>query len=561
MNAGYDLTYTYGTDAGKRFQLANVKDVNYRTEETPSESENVNNNHAYEYDANGNLVYVNTSRTKKDGVADEKTAERKLKWDEENRLLASDDNGFVTNYWYDADGKRTVKTSGESDQVYVNSEFAGGRTNTAKFSLYVSPYLVANQGGRYTKHIYIGSQRVVSKIGDFDSYGSDPRRIQYAGSETDGLSVDYKGKYTQQLQVIKDNYATFAVPYNGEDNNDYVDGKGFCCNDGSLEAAQARAMARAAKNNFQEGDAYEKMQFYYHPDHLGSSSYITNLDGEVVQHIEYVPFGEVFVEERNNIWNTPYLFNAKEFDEETGLYYYGARYYEPRVSLWISTDPMQEKTSNITTYAYCINNPVAYIDRDGKFSKKWMANISRTWYNLWHKQKAGPIIENKDATTSKFKYTYNTYSVNNGEFAITSHYKFDTTASQRVQDIGDGISLAGYATTLSVVGAEVGVPMSVIGNTISSVGSAGELVLDFANGDMGDGLKGVAFRLLEKGTEKVLNKFLPGFGKKIGEEGFNLGTEIIDQGRKLKQSGVERLTDIVIEKKEQENNKSQNKNE
>lgn len=215
----------------------------------------------------------------------------------------------------------------------------------------------------------------------------------------------------------------------------------------------------------------------------------------------------------------------------------------------LSTDPMQEKTSNITTYAYCINNPVAYIDHDGKFSKKWMANISRTWYNLWHKQKAGPIIENKDATTSKFKYTYHTYSVNNGEFAITSHYKFDTTASQRVQDIGDGISLAGYATTLSVVGAEVGVPMSVIGNTISSVGSAGELVLDFANGDMGDGLKGGAFRLLEKGTEKVLNKFLPGFGKKIGEEGFNLGTEIIDQGRKLKQSGVERLTDIVIEKK------------
>lgn len=369
LNVGYDLSYTYGTETGKKFQLANVKDVNYRTEETPSESENVNNNHAYEYDANGNLVYVNTSRTKKDGMADEKTAERKLKWDEENRLLASDDNGFVTNYWYDADGERTVKTSGESDQVYVNSEFAGGRTNTAKFSLYVSPYLVANQGGRYTKHIYIGSQRVVSKIGDFDSYGSDPRRIQYAGSETDGLSVDYKQKYVQQLQVIKDNYATFAVPYNGEDNNDYVDGKGFCCNDGSLEAAQTRALARAAKNNFQEGDTYEKMQFYYHPDHLGSSSYITNLDGEVVQHIEYVPFGEVFVEERNNIWNTPYLFNAKEFDEETGLYYYGARYYDPRVSLWISTDISEEKYPFSSTYCYAENNPIKFIDPDGKAVK------------------------------------------------------------------------------------------------------------------------------------------------------------------------------------------------
>ena len=552
LNAGYDLTYTYGTDAGKKFQLANVKDVNYRTEETPSESENVNNNHAYEYDANGNLVYVNTSRTKKDGMADEKTAERKLKWDEENRLLASDDNGFVTNYWYDADGERTVKTSGESDQVYVNSEFAGGRTNTAKFSLYVSPYLVANQGGRYTKHIYIGSQRVVSKIGDFDSYGSDPRRIQYAGSETDGLSVDYKGKYTQQLQVIKDNYATFAVPYNGEDNNDYIDGKGFCCNDGSLEAAQTRALARAAKNNFQEGDAYEKMQFYYHPDHLGSSSYITNLDGEVVQHIEYVPFGEVFVEERNNIWNTPYLFNAKEFDEETGLYYYGARYYEPRVSLWISTDPKQEKTSNITTYAYCINNPVAYIDHDGKFSKKWMANISRTWYNLWHKQKAGPIIENKDATTSKFKYTYNTYSVNNGEFAITSHYKFDTTASQRVQDIGDGISLAGYATTLSVIGAEVGVPMAAFGQTVSSIGTVSEFVLDVANGDYGNSVKSAIYKGIEFLVEKGMKKIVPGYGKKIGEKGFEIGTEILKQGTNLKLSGAERITDMIIEKKQEE---------
>ena len=276
----------------------------------------------------------------------------------------------------DGTGSAT-RTISLSDATYVNSEFAGGRTNTAKFSLYVSPYLVANQGGRYTKHIYIGSQRVVSKIGDFDSYGSDPRRIQYAGSETDGLSVDYKGKYTQQLQVIKDNYATFAVPYNGEDNNDYVDGKGFCCNDGSLEAAQARAMARAAKNNFQEGDTYEKMQFYYHPDHLGSSSYITNLDGEVVQHIEYVPFGEVFIEERNNIWNTPYLFNAKEFDEETGLYYYGARYYDPRVSLWISTDILEEKNYGNSSYAYTYN-PITFIDPIGTdtinisyVNKKW----------------------------------------------------------------------------------------------------------------------------------------------------------------------------------------------
>ena len=234
LNAGYDLSYTYGTETGKKFQLANVKDVNYRTEGTPTDSTNINNGHKYECDLNGNLVYVNTSRVKRDGEEDEKATEQKFKWDEENRLLAADGNysikreqsqtclsyaerennrpkvnGFVSNYWYDADGERTVKTTGEGEQIYVNSEFAGGRTNTAKFSLYVSPYLVANQGGRYTKHIYIGSQRIVSKLGDFASYGSDPRRIPYAGSETDCLAVDYKVKYAGQLQVIKDNYATF----------------------------------------------------------------------------------------------------------------------------------------------------------------------------------------------------------------------------------------------------------------------------------------------------------------------------------------------------------------
>ena len=355
------------------FQLDNVRDINYRTEETPTESTNINNGHKYTYDANGNLVYINTSRVKRDGKEDDKATEQKYRWDEENRLLAADENGFVSNYWYDADGERTVKTSGENEAIYVNSEFSGGNTSTARFSLYVSPYLVAGQGGKYTKHIYIGSQRIVSKLGDLASYGADPRRIPYAGNEADGLTINYKDKYNQQLQSIKDNYKTFDLPYNGKDNDDYVNGQGFCCNDGTPEAAQARAMARtrAANGNFKPNDDYEKMQFYYHPDHLGSSSYITNLDGEVSQHIEYVPFGEVFIEERNNTWNTPYLFNAKEFDEETGMYYYGARYYEPRLSLWMSADPKQDKYPNVSSYCYVMDNPIKLIDPDGKDVLIW----------------------------------------------------------------------------------------------------------------------------------------------------------------------------------------------
>ena len=408
LNAGYELVYTYGSAEGKKFQLDNVRDINYRTEETPTESTNINNGHKYAYDLNGNLVYINTSRVKKDGKEDEKATEQKYKWDEENRLLAADENGFVSNYWYDADGERTVKTSGENEAIYVNSEFSGGNTGTARFSLYVSPYLVAGQGGKYTKHIYVGSQRIVSKLGDLASYGADPRRIPYAGNEADGLTINYKDKYNQQLQSIKDNYKAFDQPYNGKDNDDYVNGQGFCCNDGTPEAAQARAMARtrAANDNFHDKDNYEKMQFYYHPDHLGSSSYITNLDGEVAQHIEYVPFGEVFIEERNNTWNTPYLFNAKEFDEETGMYYYGARYYEPRLSLWMSVDRFAEKYPATSGYNYAINNPVRYIDINGDSIR--VSSENRELFNKTLKDVFGEF-------SSKFSYTQSDMLVFSGK--------------------------------------------------------------------------------------------------------------------------------------------------
>ena len=402
LNAGYDLTYTYQYSTGHKFQLANVRDINYRTEETPTDSTNINNGHKYEYDLNGNLVYINTSRVKHDGKEDDKASEQKYKWDEENRLLAADENGFVNNYWYDADGERTVKTSGENEAIYVNSEFSGGNTGTARFSLYVSPYLVAGQGGKYTKHIYVGSQRIVSKLGNLASYGADPRRIPYAGNEADGVTINYKDKYNQQLQSIKDNYKTFDLPYNGVDNTDYVNGKGFSSDDDTPEAAQARAMVKTRAG---EAGTNERLQFYYHPDHLGSSSYITNLDGEVAQHIEYVPFGEVFIEERNNTWNTPYLFNAKEFDEETGLYYYGARYYEPRLSLWMSVDPFAEKARDVSPYVYCNQNPIIMFDPDGK----------KAWIVIWATQSSDATgrtrIGHTGVVVENYKLNVNTNGV------------------------------------------------------------------------------------------------------------------------------------------------------
>jgi len=66
---------------------------------------------------------------------------------------------------------------------------------------------------------------------------------------------------------------------------------------------------------------YEKEQYFYHPDHLGSSSFVTDETGKVFEHIEYFPYGELFGHEHSNTQITPYRFTGKEYDEVTGLYY------------------------------------------------------------------------------------------------------------------------------------------------------------------------------------------------------------------------------------------------
>jgi RHS repeat-associated protein len=116
-------------------------------------------------------------------------------------------------------------------------------------------------------------------------------------------------------------------------------------------------------------------------------------EGQLYEHIEYTPYGELWIERTTNANNkTPYRFTGKEFDEETGLYYYGARYLNPQTSMWLSADPAMGEYIprapidddarkynqnlpgmggvfnyiNLHTYHYAGNNPVKYVDPDGE---------------------------------------------------------------------------------------------------------------------------------------------------------------------------------------------------
>ncbi|MFD5625884.1 SpvB/TcaC N-terminal domain-containing protein [Streptomyces sp. NPDC127072] len=133
---------------------------------------------------------------------------------------------------------------------------------------------------------------------------------------------------------------------------------------------------RIASKTARHGPFYEKDQFYYHGDQLGSTAFGSDDDGRLVEHLNYFPSGETWVDEYNGA-KTPYQYTGKEFDPETGYYYHGARYYDPRSGVWQSPDPALgsyldgspnggvHTPSNLASYSYANNSPPNYFDSSG----------------------------------------------------------------------------------------------------------------------------------------------------------------------------------------------------
>ena len=87
---------------------------------------------------------------------------------------------------------------------------------------------------------------------------------------------------------------------------------------------ETRIVTKLCLRNDPRADAEELQQYFYHSDHLGSASLISDYKGDEYQRIEYTPYGETWIERTDNkgLEYLPYKFTAKELDEETGLYYY-----------------------------------------------------------------------------------------------------------------------------------------------------------------------------------------------------------------------------------------------
>ena len=315
-------------------------------------------------------------------------------WDEDNRLMVLSDNGKTSRYTYNAAGERIMKSYGTMEGVYINGAPQGITFHeTDNFTLYPASILSVNKN-RFTKHYFLGDKRVASRIGTglfnnvYGRNGSYVTAGQQDYAERMNQIQKQKEAYYKQ-QGIAPGVPTMKGAYGDPENtkrgyNSIIDTLGnHDVPQGWIQTPRPNTTPNTnpgppvswndpsnpddpqAVYGYIPNDTTREETFFYHSDHLGSTSYITDDKANITQYDAYLPYGELLVDEHSSSEELPYKFNGKQFDEETGLYYYGARYMNPVASIWYGVDPLAEKYPNISSYCYTINNPIRYIDIKG----------------------------------------------------------------------------------------------------------------------------------------------------------------------------------------------------
>jgi RHS repeat-associated protein len=253
--------------------------------------------------------------------------------------------------------------------------------------LYASGLITLTAQG-YTKHYFTEGTRVCSKIGGGFNGNANNNIFNNSVSL---ITSTYQDRFDTAEVAIDETFdgcmkQSVVVKY-----------KWNLCN---------MMDAYAPLNNYEPA-------FFYHSDHLGSSSYITDKGGNVTQTFAYLPYGEQWVDVsyQNPAFATTYKFSGKEKDEETGFGYFGARYYYDYLSIWLSTDPHADKYPSLSPYVYCANNPIKFIDPNGM-------DIDPSKMTQAQQEKFNSAVKTAKENSDLFKQVYETLDKSNIKFTV-----------------------------------------------------------------------------------------------------------------------------------------------
>ena len=321
-----DNTYSsFEYDAMSRLTL--VK--NYNSAATVQDS------YAYTYDANGNR----TSVTSTAGTIN-------YQYDELNRqtqetLL----DGTTIDYVYDAVGNRTSKTVTNGGQTVTNYTYNDGNE------------LTAVGGQAYT---YDANGNLTSNGTNTFVYNEINQLIQVkdsGGTVIASYTYDDQGKRinaTASGSTTYYHYSGDKVIYTTDANNNIIA-------DYTYDSQGNPATM-----------TYNGTTYYYQINGHGDVMYLTNGSGNVAAQYTYDAWGNILSQSGSMASINPYKYAGYTYDENTGLYYLMARYYDADVGRFLTRDTFQgfkNEPLGLNYYAYCINNPVIFIDSDGHYAQ------------------------------------------------------------------------------------------------------------------------------------------------------------------------------------------------
>lgn len=318
-------------------------------------------NHTYTYNASGSIETITPTGSS--------TPSETFVRNEEQLLVAVENNNGMHHYVYDHAGERIMKSSYTSSGTAVNGQTGATNTNVLyPYTVYVNPYMIVTPytglQDYWSKHYYMGSQRVATERVQYDSPASGGGRGGGEEGEVPGgeQSDPLENPVLQQLGDLLEKLG-------------HQEGVDFKRSDFVQEHRMAdfQDAVKQPSNTETEGgegggnsNTPVRLRYWYHPNYLGNVDMVTDMNGEVHQYFVYSSFGEnLYQWDKNNDFSSRYRFNAKEEDPETGNMYYGARYYDPKISVWLSVDPMSSERASLTPYNFVQNNPIHKVDPTG----------------------------------------------------------------------------------------------------------------------------------------------------------------------------------------------------